>query len=70
MDTRLLLSVYGGDADAEHSLVDAAGRERVGQTESSCTHTCICIADSLCLTVETNNVVKRLYSNKTFKINE
>ena len=24
---------------------------------------CICIADSLCCTAETNNIVKQLYSN-------
>ena len=29
---------------------------------------CIYIADSFCCTVETNNIVKHLYSNKKLKI--
>ena len=28
---------------------------------------CICIADSLCYTAETNTIVKQLYSNKDVK---
>ena len=29
-----------------------------------CVCVCLCIANSLCYTVETNNIVKQLYSNK------
>ena len=28
---------------------------------------CICVADSLCCTAETNNIVKQLYFNKILK---
>ena len=29
-----------------------------------CVCVCVCVADSFCYTVETNNIVKQLYTNK------